>query len=246
MERIPIVIDTDPGVDDFFCLALACAYRDRLDLRAVCTVGGNHNTDVTTQNALDILALLGCESVPVARGADRYLTAEFGPPVVHCHGENGLANVTLPRSPRSPDPLSAWDKLYAEAVAAGGELVLVTVGPMTNTAMALARHPDLPRRLKKIVVMGGSIGGGNITPYAEANVGHDAEAAAQVFGCGVPIDMVGLNVTSRCRPLKPLGWYSTRELALSLTVVPSGRVAVALSPAPVATATGGPGMRLSA
>ena len=76
MERIPIVIDTDPGIDDFFCLALACAYSDRLDLRAVTTMGGNNHTDVTTQNALNILSLFRTD-VPVARGADRYLEAEF-------------------------------------------------------------------------------------------------------------------------------------------------------------------------
>ncbi len=68
MERIPIVIDTDPGIDDFFCLALACAYSDRLDLRAVTTMGGNNHTDVTTQNALKILSLFRTD-VPVARGA---------------------------------------------------------------------------------------------------------------------------------------------------------------------------------
>ena len=83
MERIPIVIDTDPGIDDFFCLALACAYSDRLDLRAVTTMGGNNHTDVTTQNALNILSLFRTD-VPVARGADRYLEAEFGAPAAKC------------------------------------------------------------------------------------------------------------------------------------------------------------------
>ena len=74
MNRIPLVIDTDPGVDDFFCLALACTYDDVFDLKGVCSMGGNHYTDVTTQNALNILSLFGRDDVPVARGADRYLT----------------------------------------------------------------------------------------------------------------------------------------------------------------------------
>ena len=97
MERIPIVIDTDPGIDDFFCLALACAYSDRLDLRAVTTMGGNNHTDVTTQNALNILSLFRTD-VPVARGADRYLEAEFGAPAAKCHGSNGVGDLIC-RSP---------------------------------------------------------------------------------------------------------------------------------------------------
>ena len=102
MERIPIVIDTDPGIDDFFCLALACAYSDRLDLRAVTTMGGNNHTDVTTQNALNILSLFRTD-VPVARGADRYLEAEFGAPAAKCHGSNGVGDLILPQSCRAPD-----------------------------------------------------------------------------------------------------------------------------------------------
>ena len=202
MNRIPLVIDTDPGVDDFFCLALACTYDDVFDLKAVCATGGNHYTDVTTQNALNILSLFGREDVPVTRGADRYLTEPFKEPAAKFHGENGLGNVTIPQSSKKPDPLPAWDKLYEIARACGGGLVLVTVAPLTNVAMAFQRHPDLPRYLKKIVTMGGSTTVGNISPYAEANVGHDAPAAKLVFESGVPLDMVGLNVTKTC-PIRP-------------------------------------------
>ena len=148
MERIPIVIDTDPGIDDFFCLALACAYSDRLDLRAVTTMGGNNHTDVTTQNALNILSLFRTD-VPVAQGADRYLEAEFGAPAAKCHGSNGVGDLILPQSDRTPDALPAWDKLYEIAKAAQGELVLVTVAPLTNIALALQKHPDLPHWIKK-------------------------------------------------------------------------------------------------
>lgn len=197
MERIPIVIDTDPGIDDFFCLALACAYSDRLDLRAVTTMGGNNHTDVTTQNALNILSLFRTD-VPVARGADRYLEAEFGAPAAKCHGSNGVGDLILPQSDRTPDALPAWDKLYEIAKAAQGELVLVTVAPLTNIALALQKHPDLPHWIKKIVMMGGSIGRGNITPYVEANAGHDPAATKLVFESGIPIDMVGLSITLGC------------------------------------------------
>lgn len=201
MERIPIVIDTDPGIDDFFCLALACAYSDRLDLRAVTTMGGNNHTDVTTQNALNILSLFRTD-VPVARGADRYLEAEFGAPAAKFHGSNGVGGLILPQSDRTPDDLPAWDKLYEIAKAAQGELVLVTVAPLTNIALALQKHPDLPHWIKKIVMMGGSIGRGNITPYVEANAGHDPAATKLVFESGIPIDMVGLSITLGC-PIRP-------------------------------------------
>ena len=180
-----------------FCLALACAYSDRLDLRAVTTMGGNNHTDVTTQNALNILSLFRTD-VPVARGADRYLEAEFGAPAAKCHGSNGVGNLVLPQSCRTPDALPAWDKLYEIAKAAQGELVLVTVAPLTNIALALQKHPDLPHWIKKIVMMGGSIGRGNITPYVEANAGHDPAATKLVFESGIPIDMVGLSITLGC------------------------------------------------
>ena len=202
MDRIPLIIDTDPGVDDFFCLALACTYDDVFDLKGVCAMGGNHYTDVTTQNALNILSLFGRDDVPVARGADRYLTEEFKEPAAKFHGENGLGNVTIPTSGRRAGPLPAWEMLYETAKACEGGLVLVTVAPLTNVAMALQRHPDLPRYLKRIVTMGGSTTVGNISPYAEANVGHDAPAAKIVFESGVPLDMVGLNVTKTC-PIRP-------------------------------------------
>ena len=90
MKRIPIIVDTDPGVDDFFCLAIAAAYDELFDLRAVTTIGGNNTTDVTTRNALDILKLFHREDVPVARGADSYLKEPFGEPVAKFHGENGI------------------------------------------------------------------------------------------------------------------------------------------------------------
>ena len=94
------------------------------------------------------------------------------------------------------------DKLYEIAKAAQGELVLVTVAPLTNIALALQKHPDLPHWIKKIVMMGGSIGRGNITPYVEANAGHDPAATKLVFESGIPIDMVGLSITLGC-PIRP-------------------------------------------
>ena len=200
-NRIPLVIDTDPGVDDFFCIALACAFPELFDVKAICTIGGNNATDVTTRNALDILKLLRREDIPVARGADRFLKEEFGEPVEQFHGRNGLGNVEIPASERQIDPLPAWEKIYQAAKGSHGELILVTVGPETNLALAFQKHPDLSSLVRRIVVMGGTTTNGNVTQYAEANIWHDAPAARIVFASGVPVDMVGLNVT-RQAPLK--------------------------------------------
>lgn len=113
-----------------------------------------------------------------------------------------MGDLILPQSDRTPDDLPAWDKLYEIAKAAQGELVLVTVAPLTNIALALQKHPDLSHWIKKIVMMGGSIGRGNITPYVEANAGHDPAATKLVFESGIPIDMVGLSITLGC-PIRP-------------------------------------------
>lgn len=107
MKRVPIIIDTDPGVDDFFCIAIACAFTELFDVRAITTIGGNNSTDVTTRNALDILKLLNREDIPVARGADSFLKNPFGEPVARFHGVNGLGNVEIPHSLRKTDKLAA-------------------------------------------------------------------------------------------------------------------------------------------
>lgn len=196
-RKIPIIIDTDPGVDDSFCLAMGAAWPEVFDLKGVTTIGGNNTTAVTTRNALALLQLYHRTDVPVAAGADSYLEEPFGEPGAKFHGANGLAEQIIPEPERKPEPIAACDFIYETAKKCGGELVLVTVGPETNLALAFNKYPDLKTMIKKIVVMGGSLTRGNVTPYAEANIGHDVPAAAVVFTTGIPIDMVGLNVTLR-------------------------------------------------
>ncbi|MDO4499814.1 MAG: nucleoside hydrolase [Erysipelotrichaceae bacterium] len=193
--RYPIIIDTDPGVDDFFCIAIGAAYSDIFDLKAVTTIGGNNATEVTTRNALDILHLCKRDDVPVAAGETSYLEEEFGEPGVAFHGLNGLGNVEIPHTDKKAIDLKACDKIYEVAKECNGELILVTVGPTTNVAKAILKYPDITKMIKKIVMMGGSTDKGNITPYAEANIYHDYKAANILFKSGIPIDMIGLNVT---------------------------------------------------
>jgi inosine-uridine nucleoside N-ribohydrolase len=181
-----VILDCDPGHDDAIALLLALASPE-IELVGVTTVHGNQTLEKTTDNALRVLALVGREDVPVAMGADRPLVRE--PRVAdHVHGESGLDGPDLP--PRASEPVeqAAVDFLVEHI---GPETVLVPVGPLTNIAQAL----DRGIRPARIVLMGGSIAEGNVTPAAEFNIWADPEAAARVFASGIDVTMIGLDVT---------------------------------------------------
>jgi purine nucleosidase len=191
----PIIIDTDPGQDDAVAILLALSVPDHLDLRCITTVAGNVPVDLTTANALRICDLAGRVDVAVHRGAERPLlfaleTAEF------VSGPDGLAGADLPQASRQATPGSAAEAIIASlrsAPAAG--LTLCPLGPLTNIALAIRLAPDIVPKIRRIVLMGGALGLGNITPAAEFNIYVDPHAAAIVFGCGAPIVMMGLGVT---------------------------------------------------
>jgi inosine-uridine nucleoside N-ribohydrolase len=187
MTPIPIVLDCDPGHDDAIALLLALASPE-VELRGVTTVAGNQTLEKTTANALRVLELAGREDVPVAAGAGRPLVRE---PYVaaYVHGETGLDGSDLPPARGEPVAQHAVDFL-AERV---GGITLVATGPLTNVALMLASHPEV--RPERIVLMGGAIAEGNVTPAAEFNVWADPEAAARVFASGIDLTMVGLDVT---------------------------------------------------
>jgi inosine-uridine nucleoside N-ribohydrolase len=182
-----ILIDCDPGHDDAIALLLALASPE-LELLGVTTVAGNQTLEKTTANAIRVLDFVGRDDVTVAAGADRPLVRD---PFVaaYVHGETGLDGPDLPPPQREPPALHAVDFL-AERVSGA---TLVAVGPLTNVALLLARHPEA--RPDRIVLMGGSIGLGNVTPAAEFNIWADPEAAARVFESGLELAMVGLDVT---------------------------------------------------
>jgi inosine-uridine nucleoside N-ribohydrolase len=190
--RTPIVIDCDPGHDDAIAILLALASPE-LDVRAITTVAGNQTLDKTTRNALVVLEVAGRTDIPVAAGADAPLRRTLRT-AAHVHGESGLDGPVLPEPSVRPVDMHAVD-LLAEAIEPG--VVLVPTAPLTNIALLLERHPDVRERLKAIVWMGGAIAEGNITPAAEFNAFVDPEAAAAVFASGVPITMVGLDVTHK-------------------------------------------------
>jgi pyrimidine-specific ribonucleoside hydrolase len=186
----PIVIDCDPGHDDAIAILLALASPE-VELRGITTVAGNQTLDKTTRNALKVLELAGRTDVPVAAGADAPLERKLRV-AAHVHGESGLDGPDLPEPTTKVVDAHAADFL-AELIEPG--VVLVPVGPLTNVALLLQRHPDVRDRLERIVWMGGAIAEGNVTPAAEFNAFVDPEAAGIVFESGIPVTMIGLDVT---------------------------------------------------
>jgi inosine-uridine nucleoside N-ribohydrolase len=189
----PVIIDCDPGHDDAMALMLAVASPE-LDLVAVTTVAGNQTLDKVTANAIRVLDVVEAYDIPVAAGADRGLihTAHAASDV---HGETGLDGPDLPPPSRATEPQHAVELIAGKL--RERRLTLIPIGPLTNIALLLATHPELTGQIERIVLMGGAIGLGNVTPSAEFNVWADPEAAHRVFSSGVEVTMVGLDVTHR-------------------------------------------------
>jgi pyrimidine-specific ribonucleoside hydrolase len=183
----PILLDCDPGHDDAIAILLALG-SDELELRGLTTVAGNQTLEKTTANAIRVLELAGRGEIPVAEGSPRPLVRE---PFVaaYVHGDTGLDGPDLPPPQAERAPQHAVDFL-AERLEG---TTLVATGPLTNVALLLARYPEATP--ERIVLMGGAIGEGNVTPAAEFNIWADPEAAARVFTSGLDVTMVGLDVT---------------------------------------------------
>ena len=190
--RQPIVLDCDPGHDDALAILLAAA-DPSLELVAITTVAGNQSLDKTTLNARRVCSVAGIRDVPIAAGCDRPLVrSRIAAPEIH--GESGIDGPAFGSPTVALDPRHAVDVIL-EASRDHVGLILVPTGPLTNVATALARDPGLGERLQRIVLMGGAIGLGNVTPAAEFNIAADPEAARAVFESGVPITMVPLETT---------------------------------------------------
>jgi purine nucleosidase len=191
----PIIIDTDPGTDDAMAILLALNSPE-VEVRAITVVPGNVPAKMGLGNALKIVSLAGRCDVPIAAGAQhplfqKLITAEFW------HGANGLANIELPASKCSVDSRWAPDLIIQTIHAAPHEITLVPIGPLTNIALAVEKDPSIVPLVKEVVIMGGSISGGNVNAVAEANIYGDPEAAQIVFQAGWPLTMVGSDVGER-------------------------------------------------
>jgi inosine-uridine nucleoside N-ribohydrolase len=162
----------------------------------VTTVAGNQTLPKTTANAIRVLDCAGRADVPVAAGANRPFMRELHV-AADIHGESGLEGAELPPPSRAPQETHAVDWIAATLEAATAPVTLVPTGPLTNIALLLARYPGIESRLERVVLMGGSIGEGNVTPAAEFNIWADPEAAHRVFATDVDVTMVGLDVTHK-------------------------------------------------
>lgn len=193
-----VIYDTDPGVDDAMALYFALAHP-AIDLVGISTTFGNVTVEQAAINALYLSALAG-RNIPVTKGAAMPLRKPMPAPPAHIHGADGLGNLPtrLPVEGRF-DPRTSAQFMVDMARAQPGEITLVAVGPLGNLSLALELEPRLPRLLREVVLMGGTLlEPGNVSPVAEANIWNDPDAAAQVFGAGWnQLTMVGLDVTHR-------------------------------------------------
>jgi inosine-uridine nucleoside N-ribohydrolase len=190
-----VIIDTDPGVDDAFALLLAMRSPE-LKIEGITPVAGNVPLELTLPNALRMVEIAGRTDIPVAAGAKGPLTRRLVT-AAYVHGENGLGGAAFPEPKTKPASDPAPEFIRTTVRKHPGEITLITIGPLTNVAMALNLDPDLARLIPRIVMMGGSLSGGNITPAAEFNIYVDPEAARIVFQSGIPITMIGLDVTRK-------------------------------------------------
>ena len=190
-----VIIDTDPGTDDAMAIILALNSPE-LKVEALTVVPGNVDGRQGLENALKIVSLAGRCDITVAGGAQhplnqKLITAQFW------HGKNGLADVELPPSKCKADPRFGPDLIIETIHKYPHEVTLIPVGPLTNIALAVSKDPSIAGLIKDIVIMGGSITGGNVDGAAEANIYNDPEAAQIVFNAGWMVTMVGSDVGER-------------------------------------------------
>ena len=194
-----LVIDVGTGIDDALALLYACA-EPQAHVLGVSTVVGNVSLEAATRNTRAVLALAERSDIPVWPGAATPLS-NFAADARAVHGETGLGYAVLPEPSEPAHSAHAVDAIVGAAHAHAGRLILVATGPLTNIALAVMREPELPRLLKRFVIMGGAYREpGNVTPSAEFNIWHDPEAARIVFrafgGPGAtPVVAIGLDVT---------------------------------------------------
>ena len=194
MTARPLIVDCDPGQDDAIALLLAMASPEVFDLLGISTVAGNVPLARTEANARRIRDLAGRPLVPVFAGCPRPMvraleTAE------HIHGATGIDGADLPEPLRPAEAVHGVDFLVETLSAAPEPVTLATLGPLTNIALAIVKRPEILANVREIVIMGGAVGLGNVTPAAEFNILTDPHAAHVVFEAGVPLTMIGLDTT---------------------------------------------------
>ena len=194
-EKRRVIIDTDPGTDDAMAILLALNSPE-LKVEALTVVPGNVNGEQGLENALKLVSLAGRCDIPVAGGAKRPLMQKLYT-AQYWHGKNGLADIELPASKCKADARFGPDLIIELVHQYPREITLIPVGPLTNIALAVSKDPSITKLVRDIVIMGGSISGGNVNGAAEANIFGDPEAARIVFSAGWVVTMVGSDVGER-------------------------------------------------
>lgn len=197
MEKIPVIFDCDPGVDDALAIILALTHPG-IDVKAVCTVSGNGNLENTTRNGLKILTLCGREDIPLYKGAATALNG-VEPDTVSAFGDDGMGGYAdeIP-SDKRPEAEDAADFLADIVNKHPHELTIMAIGPCTNIAKAIRKNPDFPKLVKRIIVMGGAKYTGNTSPVAEYNFWADPQAAKEVYEAPFSENvMIGLDITNQ-------------------------------------------------
>lgn len=194
-----VIFDTDPGIDDAMALIYLQGLRDRIELLGITTILGNASIEDCTRNACFLCDVFDIDA-PVYQGsgvAVNGTTPDDYPDFVH--GSNGLGDIDIP-AVKTAVTGKAVEFLVETARRLAGDLVIIAVGRLTNLALALEADPAFAGNVKEIVIMGGAWQcEGNVTPFAEANIIGDPEAAKKVFDAGIPLTMVGLDVTMKTR-----------------------------------------------
>ncbi|MBI5975400.1 nucleoside hydrolase [Staphylococcus canis] len=193
MKR-PIIIDTDPGIDDAAAIAFAL-HHPKLEVKLISTVHGNVNVHQTTRNALKLLQFFS-QSIPVVQGqATPLLRKAIHAP--HVHGDNGLAGFNFEEPTTTTQDGNPLLIMRDTILNSPQPITLVPIGPLTNIALLLKSFPEVHHHIESIVLMGGSIGKGNVTEAAEFNIYADPEAAHIVFSLDIPITMIGLDIVRK-------------------------------------------------
>lgn len=199
MEKRKIILDCDPGHDDAIAILMA-ARHPAIDLLGITIVAGNQTADKTVVNGLHVCQTLGID-VPIYGGMPQPLVRKQ---IVadNIHGETGLDGPVFGPLVRKAESKHAVSYLIDTIMASDGDITLVPTGPLTNIAVAMRMQPAILPKIKEIVLMGGAYGTGNFTPSAEFNIFADPEAAHVVFSAGVPLVMMGLDLTNQtiCTP----------------------------------------------
>lgn len=189
----PIILDMDPGIDDAVALSIALTHS-AIDIKLLTSVAGNVSVDKTTTNLLKLTTFFKQTQIPVARGAAAPLKKAFVD-ASYIHGASGMPGYEFPEittKPLTTDAIEAMAKVLSDAPE---PMTIVATGSYTNIALLIQKHPELLSKIKSFVLMGGSLSGGNVSSVAEFNVFTDPDAASIVFKSGVPIVMIGLDVT---------------------------------------------------